>query len=142
LITSYNIIQELKQLKEEWSVIKIGKTPVSISDNPSSFSEVMRDLKDDIRDPLVNFRQEPLLRFLYNPEKDSLIVWCSYRANHMDFSKSKSDILGTIDASRRIFFTQSYDPSYTPSLDASYPRLNKLESGLNRVKEYGDVRFR
>jgi|WetSurSiteA1Bulk_404760.scaffolds.fasta_scaffold184780_2 hypothetical protein len=144
MITATAILQKLRLLYEEWAVAKVDpkKGPISISENPSSFSEVMRDLKDDIRDPDVNFRQEPLIRFLYDPQRDLLLAWCAAKAIHRDFSKSRSDVIGTIDASRKLFFTQSFDSRYTPEMDADYPRLRRFEVGLTRVSDYADVRFR
>jgi hypothetical protein len=145
MITARTLLDKILDLfSEEWAIARVDpkKGPISISDDPSSFSEVMRDLKDDIRDPDVNFRQEPLIRFLYNKDSDKLTAWCAAKAIHRDFSQSRADILGTIDASRRVFFTQSFDTNYNPSMDSLYPRLVRFESGLKRVAQYGDVRFR
>jgi hypothetical protein len=144
MITAHNIISALQELDEEWAVARRypRKNPINISENPYSLAEVMRDLKNDIRDPTTGFRQDPFIRFLYSPEKDFLLAWCAAAAIHKDFSKSKTDILGTIDVQRRIFFTQSLDPSYTPSLDTTYPSLKRFEKDLKRTENYIDVKIR
>jgi hypothetical protein len=126
---------------QESADISYGPRPVLYSRDPSSLSQALVDLKDDIRDPVLEFKKDPLLRFLYDPRKDVLKVWCAYRATHDRFEGSGSGfyVLGTVNASDKMYTTESEHPNYYPALDQTFPKLASFIRGLRRTENLFDL---
>jgi hypothetical protein len=61
---------------------KISKTPVSYSINPSSKESVLRDL---VQDASLDFKKNPIARFIYNSKTEDLYVWPASEHTHPSF---------------------------------------------------------
>jgi hypothetical protein len=141
LITARSIIQSITNLFFESIEISQGPKNILYSLNPSSLSQSLIDLKDEIRDPVLEFNNDPLLRFIYDPKQNELKVWCAYRATHERFEGSGSGyyILGTVNVKQKRYVTESDHPDYYPDLDHTFPKLSSFLRGLHRTENLFDL---
>jgi hypothetical protein len=75
---------QIDLLLESLYVVKSRREgdPISISENPSSIAEVLRDLKDETR--TLRFKQDSTLRFFLDLLSGDLLVWNANLAIHDD----------------------------------------------------------
>lgn len=152
MIRAKDILNQL----EAWDVKKFPGFPsVHYSHNPSSLSEVMRDLKDDVKRLGIRaWRELPVLRFSYDMTTDELLVWIYVRSVHMgmeDQSREKDYARGFINADKKNYYVEIYFPDRSPrkwqcALEKYLPpKLLRFLSGLRwernslRVNDYDDV---
>ena len=77
-----------------------GNKPLAISVNPSSISEVLRDIKDDIQSldyEAQRFRATGELRFCFDLISGDLFVWNALRAIHDDVVHMRKGIAGILE---------------------------------------------
>jgi hypothetical protein len=141
MISARRIIQVVASLLRESTDVSFGAKPITYSRNPSSLSQALIDLKDETRDPVLEFKKDPLLRFFYDPRRDELKVWCAYRATHDRFEGGGSGyyVLGTVNATYKMYTTESDHPDYCPALDQTFPKLASFERGLRRTENLFDL---
>jgi hypothetical protein len=91
MITTKNILSVL----EELSSLKIRRARVDVSINPSSVSEVLRDLKEKTR--TREFKENPNIRFVLDFETNDIIAGIAYEVVHVDlFPYVKPNIGGKL----------------------------------------------
>jgi hypothetical protein len=111
--------QEILKLIEAWDVKKFpGFASVHYSHNPSSLSEVLRDLKDDIKRFGIRYwRESPVLRFSYDATSDELLVWIYDRSTHIgmeDKDRPTDYVRGFINAGKKNYYVEMYFPDRSP----------------------------
>ena len=103
MITAAKLIEALSIVRtRRWN------KPLALSINPSSISEVMRDLKDDIQSlgrEARQFRTRGELRFYLDLISDDLFVWNAYNAAHNDAVEIEKGIAGILElGSGKVYF--------------------------------------
>ena len=83
--------KDINNVLEGWITTKRGK--VEILENPSTWQEVMKRLKDVLRDIVVLKGAYPVVRFVYNPRTEEIKAWAAYLASHYDVYKDEEDLV-------------------------------------------------
>ena len=96
---------QINDLLEEW--VRTNSTTVEVIENPVSWREAARQLKDELEDVVNIHKVAPVFRFSYNRVSEDLKVWVAYYAIHHQVCGVLSDeefsqtVSGFIDVKKR-----------------------------------------
>lgn len=98
MIRARDVIESIAYKKQYPS----DKEPYMFSLNPSTWAQALRDLKGYTRTSW--FRDEPILRFVYNLKNQYLSVWCAYMAIHGAYMETGTRyLMGAVDIGKKTF---------------------------------------
>jgi hypothetical protein len=132
MITSRQILEAIDIIKMKSPYLPEDST-LLISINPSSLSQCLIDLKDDVRNPEF-IKDSKLLRFDAIPAAygNVLRIWCGYRATHDEVGTpdirayhGNVSYIGYIDALNKTYAVCG-NPNHKPDSYEEADRLDKF----------------
>jgi hypothetical protein len=107
IITKMIKASDINNLLEKWMTTSTGYK-FEVLENPLTWKEAAKALKDDLRDVVVIQKANPVLRWGYDPRTEEVKAWVGYLAIHSKVYGSEYDwdknnmIFGYIDTRRKI----------------------------------------